>query len=36
MTTDKNNFCKLGATEPSFQNAARLRGEEKDLVFTSC
>ena len=30
MTTDKNNFCNLGATAPSFQNAARLRGEEKE------
>jgi len=36
MTTDKNNFCNLGATAPSFQNAAQLRGEKKNIVFTSC
>jgi hypothetical protein len=33
MTTDKNNFCNLGATAPRFQNAARLRGEKKMLFL---
>ena len=46
MTTDKNNFCHLGASvfakattdksAPGFKLAARLRGEEKDVVFTCC
>jgi len=36
MTTDKNNFCYPGATAPGFKSAARLRGENEDVVFTGC
>ena len=36
MTTDKNNFYDPGATAPGLKDAARLRGEKKEVVFTSC
>ena len=29
-------YVNLGAAAPGFQNAARLRGEKKNIVFTSC
>ena len=36
MTTAKDNFCHSGATAPDQENAARLRGEKENVVFTSC
>ena len=36
ITTDKNNFFYGGQHARRFKNAARLRGERKDVVFTSC
>ena len=32
----KNNFNSSGATAPDFENAAKFRGENKKVVFTSC
>jgi len=36
MTTNKNNFYHSGATAPDLENAAKFRGENKKVVFTSC
>ena len=32
----KNNFNSSGATAPDLENAAKFRGENKKVVFTSC
>ena len=32
----KNNFNSSGATAPDIENAAKFRGENKKVVFTSC
>ena len=32
----KNNFNSSGATAPELENAAKFRGENKKVVFTSC
>ena len=36
MTTDKNNFLVPAGNCPPTQTAAQLRGDKKDVVFTSC
>ena len=36
MTTDKNNFLVPAGNCPPTQAAAQLRGDKKDVVFTSC
>jgi len=32
----KDNFNSSGATAPDLENAAKFRGENKNVVFTSC
>ena len=36
INNGKNNFSSSGATAPDLENAAKFRGENKKVVFTSC